>query len=224
MGDDSTQYTLRERVLRPLDAIRGHLELAVSRINEIDPVHEDLPMGLDSAIGGANDIFVSEVFARIAKLVSFSTYSDRMPPQFSQYRLAEQPDALANAKVFFPKAGFADDEEAVFVTRACSVAPEQVHQQFAVMAQPREHGIRRVKVEAPLHRRWNACDGGKGAAGGLRSLVHPDRWSPSGRLRSSSTVYPTLASTASGPTGGDPNSPPPAEVGSQRGPDPAGPP
>jgi hypothetical protein len=137
-GDYSDRYTLRERILRPLDDMRGHLAIAVSRLRNIDPEHGDQPMGLDSGIGGANAIFVSGVFARIAVMVLVADFADRIPPHFSVYRLANKPDALANAKVFFPKDGFEDDNEAVFVTKMCSTALLNVHEELAVLARQRE--------------------------------------------------------------------------------------
>ena len=45
--DYSPIYTLRDRVIRPLDAIRGELILALALCASLDPRYGDAPMGLD---------------------------------------------------------------------------------------------------------------------------------------------------------------------------------
>jgi len=60
-GNYSPVYTLRQRVLQPIDAVRRQLILAISLIEFIDPSFGDLPLGLDShcnmnAIFGKNNL------------------------------------------------------------------------------------------------------------------------------------------------------------------------
>ena len=118
--DYSPIYTLREPVLRPLDAIRGELILAVALCANVDPTYGDARMGLDSH-GAIDGIFVSGVFSRIAMMVVLAPFEDLIPQQFSSYRLGPtggKPDA--DAKLFYPKTSFPTDTELVGVTWLCS--------------------------------------------------------------------------------------------------------
>ena len=83
----TTKYTLRERVLQPIDRVRGLLVLAVSLAQRRDPDFRDGTLGMDSA-NILNAIFVSAVFSRVALIVSLCDFADRIPREVSLYRLA----------------------------------------------------------------------------------------------------------------------------------------
>lgn len=130
-GDYSPGFKLRERILRPIGQIRGDLVLALARVARIDRAHGDKPMGIDSAVGGANAIFVSGVFSELAVMVLMADFIEMIPEHFTRYRLAPSREETGDAKLIFPKTGFADDNEAVFVTVACSGPLDLVHEEFA---------------------------------------------------------------------------------------------
>ncbi len=118
-GDYTPLYSLRERVLRPIDSIRGGLVLAVSLIETIDSSHGDKPMGLDSHTL-LDAIFVAGVFSEIAIMVVLEAFADMIPEHFSQYRLLNVREASGDAKLFHPRVGFSDDNEAVLITKLAS--------------------------------------------------------------------------------------------------------
>jgi hypothetical protein len=131
LGDYSLAFTLRQRVLNRLGQIRGRLVLAVSRIHRIDESYGDRPLGLDSQLAETNAIFVSGVFSKLAVMVVLDTFADRIPSQFSRCALAATPDAVSDAKLFFPETGFYDDTQAVVVTASCSVELDALHEGYA---------------------------------------------------------------------------------------------
>ena len=127
----SSVYTLRERVLRPLDRIRGALILALALCERVDPIYGDAPMGLDShcAIDG---MFVSGVFSRTAMMVVLAPFRDLIPREFSSYRLSPNRfEPAADAKFFYPKTPFPTDTELVGVTRQCSYRLTAAHEAYA---------------------------------------------------------------------------------------------
>lgn len=131
MGLYSPSYTLRERVLNPIDRIRGVLCLAVSLIAAIDPTYGDAPLGIDSQ-SYANAIFVSGVFSRVALMVLLRSFEALVPRNFSVYHLAENLDpASQEARLFYPKTGFVDDTDAVWVTRVASLRLSAEHEKLA---------------------------------------------------------------------------------------------
>jgi len=107
--------TLRERVLLPIDGIRPSLVLAMSLIGNIDPYYGDAPLGIDS-YNQVNGIFVAGVFYKIAMMVLYEDFIHLIPPHFSQYCLADSLSLISHQKIFFPKTGFKDDTDAVFVS------------------------------------------------------------------------------------------------------------
>jgi hypothetical protein len=125
----TTAYTLRERVLRPIDNIREHLVLAVSLIEGLHPKSDDLPMGIDSD-PELDAIFVSGVFSKIAVMVLLDTFIHLLPEAFSYYRLAPRKETVSGAKLFYPQVGFKDDVEAVGVTLLASKLIEKAHDDF----------------------------------------------------------------------------------------------
>jgi hypothetical protein len=122
-------YTLRERVLRPIDSIREHLVLAVALIDRLHPESTDWPMGIDS--NTLHDaVFVAGVFSKIALMVLIDSFVLLVPRRFSIYNLAPKRDAATSAKLFFPKTGFSDDVEAVGVTFLASQPIAEAHDDF----------------------------------------------------------------------------------------------
>lgn len=124
----SPVYTLRERVLRPLDGIRGQLILALALCQGLDPSYGDAPMGIDSH-GEVDAIFVSGVFSRTAMMVVFAPFSELIPNEFSTYRLSPtRGEPTADAKLFFPQTTFPSDTALVGVTRQCSPRLTAAHE------------------------------------------------------------------------------------------------
>ncbi len=110
------KYTLRDRVLNPIDEIRGELTLAISLVEKIEPDFGDAPMGLDSwTVTSA--IYVAGVFARVAVMVLLRRFEGEVPDNFSLYRLADRNAPDRDAKLFFPKVGFRTCVEAVGKTK-----------------------------------------------------------------------------------------------------------
>jgi hypothetical protein len=132
-------YTLRERVLQPLDAIRGELTLAVSIIAQINPAYDDEPMGVDSN-NKLSGIFVAAVFGRVAMMVLQSKFEPEVPPEFSLYRFASPDSPDRDAKLLFPKTGFADCEQAVFITRTAAPWLSHYHDVEAEREQEKQRG------------------------------------------------------------------------------------
>ena len=125
----TTTYTLRERVLRPIDSIRDNLVLAVSLIKALHSESDDWPMGIDSKTSG-DAVFVSGVFSKIAIMVLLDPFVSLLPPNFSYYHLASKRDASSEAKLFYPKVGFVDDVEAVGFTYLASIPIAKAHDDF----------------------------------------------------------------------------------------------
>lgn len=132
-GIYSANHTLKDRVLKPIDNIRGALTLAISRIEEIDPYYGDAPMGLDSDTN-YDAIFVAEVFSKLALMVVRSRFEAMIPGNFSQYSLASKPDELSGAKLFYPKVGFQTCTEAVGITKTVAITLSERHDAIALQA------------------------------------------------------------------------------------------
>ena len=129
-GDYTRKYSLRERVLLPIDNIRGNLVLAAALTASTDPEFGDLPMGID-AVTEHDAIFVSGVFSRIAVMVLHAKFENLVPGQFARYRLASKRHDLHAGKLFYPPVAFKDDVEAVSVTALSSIGLSDMHDQFA---------------------------------------------------------------------------------------------
>ena len=128
--DYSPLYTLRERVLKPLDGIRGELILAIALCERIDPKYRDAPMGIDS--GEGDGIFVSGVFSRTAMMVVLRAFVDLIPAGFSKHRLgASRGEPTADAKLFYPGTTFPTDTELVGVTWQSSHCLTAAHEEWA---------------------------------------------------------------------------------------------
>lgn len=127
----TSRYTLRERVLLPIDNLRGRLILGIGLIGALHPDSEDSPMGFDSTTL-YDAVFVSGVFSRIAMMVLLEPFERFVPQQFGKYRLAGKRDRLHAGKLFYPPTSFIDDVEAVQVTKLASVALSFAHDELAV--------------------------------------------------------------------------------------------
>lgn len=125
-GIYSKNYTLTERVLQPIDQIRGELVLAIGMIDKIDPSFGDAPIGVDS-YNIHNGIFVAGVFLKIAVMVLLSDFAEQVPSEFSKYTLAEKLGELSDTKLFYPKLGFLDDIEAVTKTLLVAQPLSKLH-------------------------------------------------------------------------------------------------
>lgn len=125
----SKKYTLSERILQPIDQVRGSLVLAIGIIDKIDPRFGDAPMGIDS-YSIHNAIFVAGVFLKVAIMVLLKEFEHLVPSEFSKYYLAEKPGELADAKLFYPKVGFCDCAEAVTKTVIVAKALSKLHEEF----------------------------------------------------------------------------------------------
>lgn len=130
-GRYTNKYTLRERVLHPIDDIRGQLTVAISLIEEIDPSYGDAPLGIDSRCQHSA-IFVAGVFLKVAVMVVLALFEHLIPKEFSQYRLAFKPDSMSSAKIFYPQVGFKLCTEAVGITTVASIRLTQLHDAFAL--------------------------------------------------------------------------------------------
>ena len=128
-GRYTNSYSLRDRVLYPIDAIRGELVLGVGLIAAQHPESKDLPMGLDST-SVLNAVFVSGVFSMIAMMVVQQEFEELIPQQFGRYRLAPRRDDLTSGKLFFPPTSFEDDFVAVQTTRHASNLLSILHDEY----------------------------------------------------------------------------------------------
>lgn len=130
-GKYTIKYTLRERVLFPIDEVRGQLILGIALYKNLHPDSTDLPMGIDSSTQ-VDAIFVSGVFSKIAIMVVRELFQSMIPSKFECYRLAPRRDQLCSGKLFFPPNSFQDDVEAVGETYAASVLLSKAHDKFAL--------------------------------------------------------------------------------------------
>jgi hypothetical protein len=124
------RYTLRDRVLMPLDDIRGKLTLAIGLAEQRDPEFKDGAMGIDSN-NLSNAIFVSGVFSRTAILISLSAFDDQVPAVLSKYHLSpHRNEETANAKLFYPAVGFPTCTAAIGMMRTISPALSHLHDEY----------------------------------------------------------------------------------------------
>jgi hypothetical protein len=129
-GRYTQKYSLRDRVLLPIDAIRRRLVFGMALIAGLHPESTDLPMGMDS-VTLLDAIFVSGVFSKIAMMVVLEGFESMIPLQFSKYRLSPNRSPLNSGKLFNPSVGFKDDFEAVQVTYAASIGLSSAHDELA---------------------------------------------------------------------------------------------
>lgn len=113
-GSYTQRYTLRDRVLRPIDEIRPGLSFGVSLIEQIDPELRDSPMGIDTP-SGINAVSVAGVFSKVAMAVVRRDFEYLLPTHFSFWRFGERDPATENTKLFFPRVGFKWCTQAVYV-------------------------------------------------------------------------------------------------------------
>ncbi len=129
LGPYTQRYTVRDRVLRPIDEVREHISLAVSLIDRIEPGYGDAPMGLDTP-NGRSAICVAGVFSRIAiAVVERDLESMIDTSRFDFYRFAKPDHATHQAKLFFPRVGFSTCTDAVAYMASIGGALVEVHDQ-----------------------------------------------------------------------------------------------
>ena len=123
-------YSLRERVLLPIEEVRNQLTFAIALIKNVQPEFGDSPMGVDS-ITHYDANFVSGVFSRIAVMVLLKDFVKMVPPQFKLYQLAPERSEMLSGKFIIPPVSFADCVEAVAITKSASVYLSNAHDQLA---------------------------------------------------------------------------------------------
>jgi hypothetical protein len=133
-------YTLRQRVLQPIDAIRGDLVLCVALAERRDPEFAEGALGIDS-FNVANAIFVSGVFSRVALMVSLSALKEYIPPVLSKYRLASSRQGpSSNAKLFFPATTLSTCTDAIGLMKSISPVLSKIHDEIGEELRRTEHG------------------------------------------------------------------------------------
>lgn len=120
------KYSLRERVLQPIDDARSELSLAISLAEEIDPSFGDAPMGIDSW-NEYDATFVAGVFSRVAIMVLRQRFEPDVPSEFTVYRLGDRNATDRAAKLLYPKIGFRTCVEAVNITRNAGLYLSHAH-------------------------------------------------------------------------------------------------
>lgn len=125
-GTYSNKYTLRDRVLSPLDEIRSHLTLAVALVSKIEPEFGDAPMGIDSHTY-ESAVFVGGVFSRVALMVLDRRFDEEVPKQFGLYHFSNADAPDRNAKLFSPPVGFDTCVNAVATTYKASQFLSYLH-------------------------------------------------------------------------------------------------
>jgi hypothetical protein len=129
------RYSLKERVLRPIDDMRSEITIAISVAEKISSrLGGEAAMGFDST-NEVDAVFASGVFCRFAFMVSYRMFEGLIPDRFSKFRFSPRPDDLSIAKIWFPKTGFRDDEEAVDITRTASDLLSTQHDNLALTLQ-----------------------------------------------------------------------------------------
>lgn len=132
-GTYTQRYTVRDRVLRPIDEIRPHLTLAISLAEEIDAEFGDAPMGLDVPLN-RSAVCTGGVFSRIVVVVLESQFEPLLDAErFTFYRFGERDPTTEGAKLIFPKTGFRTCVEAVAYMVTVGKALAEAHE-AAMMA------------------------------------------------------------------------------------------
>ena len=129
------RYSLRERVLRPIDDMRSEVMIAISLAEKVTPNYGgEAAMGFDST-NEIDAIFSSGVFCKLAVMVSYRRFEALIPDRFSKFQFSPSLNELSTAKIWFPKIGFRDDEEAVAITKKASDVLSALHDNLALMLQ-----------------------------------------------------------------------------------------
>lgn len=127
-GAYTTRYTIRERVLNPIDDVRPKIVLAIARIGHIQEKHGDLPLGLDW-YGHFSAIFTAGVFSKLAIVVLERDFIEYVPRAFTIYTLKKIPDS--EKKIVFG-IGFRDDSDAVTLTLHTSALLGRLHDSLSM--------------------------------------------------------------------------------------------
>jgi hypothetical protein len=124
-------YTLKERILQPIDQIRGNLVIAIARFEEVDPSAKNLPMGIDST-NEISAIFVSGVFSKLAILVIHNDFVEFVPDNFTCYKLKDELDINDKSIAITPRIAFSDGRDATSTTQKCSNILSMLHDGQAI--------------------------------------------------------------------------------------------
>jgi hypothetical protein len=130
----SVKYTLRERVLFPIDEVRCQLVLGMALIRNLHSSYTDLPMGIDSSTQ-LDAIFVSGVCSKIAMMVVLERFQSMIPTKFGCYHLAPEQNPLCKGRLFYPPISFQNDVEAVGETTLSSGPLSMAHDKLALELQ-----------------------------------------------------------------------------------------
>lgn len=115
-GNYSSIYTVKDRVLKKIDQIRGSLVLAIALIEDAYDGRNHLPLGLCNT-NEINAIVISGVIGHVAFIVLTEDQVDKLPINYSYYRLNALRNNLGDAKLFYPKVGFRAYLQAIILTR-----------------------------------------------------------------------------------------------------------
>jgi hypothetical protein len=142
------RYSLRERVLRPIDDMRSEITIAISLAEKVNLQYGgEAATGFDST-NEVDAVFASGVFCRLALIASYRMFEGLIPDRFSKFQFSPRPNELSMAKVWFPKTktGFRDDDEAVGITKQASDLLSAQRDNFALTLQRdpeiRQRGLR----------------------------------------------------------------------------------
>ena len=126
--------------------MRSEITIAISLAEKVKLQYGgEAAMGFDST-NKVDAVFASGVFCRLALIVSYRMFEGLIPDRFSKFQFSPRPNELSMAKVWFPKTGFRDDEEAVGITKQASDLLSAQHDNFALTLQRdpeiRQRGLR----------------------------------------------------------------------------------
>jgi hypothetical protein len=129
-GDYTKKYTLRERVIRPIDEIRGDIVFAAALVDALHPESTDLPMGMN-VYTELDAVFVAGVFSRVAMMAVLASCEESVPSQYARFRLAPRRDEHTSMRLFHPPLSLTDDVEAVGVSYLAGLRLSAAHDNTA---------------------------------------------------------------------------------------------
>jgi hypothetical protein len=132
-GDCTNRYSLRERVLTPIDEVRGSLVLGLARFAELDAESSDYPMGLNTYTE-VDAIFAAGVLSGLAVVVTVVPFVEFLPDQYQRLQLVSTRADGAGRTVLAPIT-FSHDVEAVGVSASLGRALSRLHDEVALLAQ-----------------------------------------------------------------------------------------
>ena len=130
-GDYSEKYTLRDRVLRPIDEMRPNIVFCVALLQNVHKDSTDRPMGMN-AYTEHDAVFVAGVFSLVAMMAVLAPFRDYVPDAYRQHRLAPRRDDHTTLRSIHPDATFADDLLAVGVSYTSGRILSELHDRAAL--------------------------------------------------------------------------------------------